>query len=324
MSSANSRPHHVASQIASVLEPFLERKDWTLHYPLYVNTFCLAYHLAALVAVRFGSEAVRDHFIRHDWAHGMPAFTYRSNIEIFVGVHETLKKLEELGHDSKSFQSVAFTGYSLKRIFVRKDRPHEGPMLLITDVRENAQRLLRSWREVPPNLGDIGTIDPDPQMIRDSRDRGLHDFFDDCRKMYLFSAPMEWLLELQTGDKYLVCPIPTEVIDTAYLFRCNLPISASRVKELQRAVRDYYGLIYSDQMEQFVSPDMANHYGRIANSSGQPNPFPEVTKLILDDRIALEQESRKHDKVNDELVMQDRYVKILKTYHERPSSEELL
>ena len=99
---------------ADVLAPLLRNHAaWTLHYPMYVNTFCLAYHLVA--SLRASNPLLQPNVIRNEWWQGRPQFTYRTDIEIFVAVDTTKVEIKHEGHRIDDDQVIEFTRYGCKK-----------------------------------------------------------------------------------------------------------------------------------------------------------------------------------------------------------------
>jgi hypothetical protein len=282
----------VHPRVRAVLEPFVRyRGDWIFHYPVYLNTFCFTYDLAALLSdgpVSVGANPLGGNFRRHDWSRGeggLPEFTYRRDIEIFVAVDRMLKHAENMGHDiDRRRHRVLFTRYDVKRVFVRKRTGTSAGVrkcLLITDLPQNAEELLDEWKIKPPRgqlkkFRHLRLVD-----MRLSSKRELHDLFADDNKLYLFGAPMAYVLKQLAGNvpgaKYIELKAGMKPVDTFFVFRCNSGVDPQRLQKLRDAVDEYYRLIFgAKQPEVFLHPKVAWEYGRIASTMGQPHPFHEV------------------------------------------------
>ena len=276
----------VNAAVRRLLQPFVDyRDDWILHYPVYLNTFCLTYDLAALLS---GSPAPRSAdalFRRHDWWTGLPQFTYRRDIEIFVAVDSMIQKARADGHDIQSRQIVRFTRYDVKKVFVRKrakGAPRPRKWLLVTDVPQSSQELVSAWqRRRPAWLKQFGNFRLTSNDIRLSIDRELHDLFANDGKVYLFSAPMAYVLKQQSQPasraKYIEQNAGMKPIDTYFVFRCNTDVDPAKIRLLRDATAAYYRLLLgATRPQHYLHPQVAREYGRIASTVGQPQPFPEI------------------------------------------------
>ena len=278
----------VNPQVRAVLEPFIRyRDDWIFHYPVYLNAFCFAYDLAALLADGARPtvpDALGGNLLRHDWWRGLPEFTYRRDIEVFVATRGMISQAKTEGHDIGPQHSVRFTRYDVKRVFVRK-RPAlpARKWLLVTDVPQTSEELLEDWKTKRPRwLSKLGTFQLCKDDIRLSFQRELHDLFAEDGKIYVFSAPMAYVLKQQSAPndpaaKYVEIGAGAKPIDTFYVFRCNSGVDPAKLKELRAAVAGYYRLIFgTKQPERFLHPNVASEYARIASTVGQPQPFQEL------------------------------------------------
>jgi hypothetical protein len=281
----------VHRRVRAALKPFIDhRNDWTFHYPVYLNTFCFTYDLASLLSAGAGepgTDALGGNFRRHDWWRGLPEFTYRRDIEIFVAVAGMIGDAKNEGHDIQSQHVVRFTRYDVKRVFVRKRSPSAAKKwLLVTDVPQAAQQLVEAWTlKRPPWLRQFGSIQLTLNDIRLSFRRELHDLFADDGKIYLFSAPMAYVLRQQSArndprDKYIEERAGMKPIDTFFVFRCNSGVNPEIVRQLRTAITHYYHLIFNARQPwHYLHPKLALEYGRIATTVGQPQPFPEIHQL---------------------------------------------
>ncbi|MDB5470161.1 MAG: hypothetical protein JWR84_1721 [Caulobacter sp.] len=279
----------VPSPIRRILAPFLRHaKSWTLHYPVYLNTFCLAHHLAACFAEKgVGADDIRQHFVRNDWWHGRPRFNYKTDIEIFVGVEETIDDLKKSGHQIGGIQMIEFTSYNVAHVFQRLDgngnpRPNSNglPPIIVTDVYTTAKLFRESICDGSLSApGILTSADAESAVIRNSWDREIGDFFAENPKIYLFGAPMTHILlenskNFCSAPKYEKQDIAMKSIKTYYVMRCNSPIRDGMVISLGKAIKEYYDYLYSHT--DAVDPSLPDRYARIALTSGEANPFPEI------------------------------------------------
>jgi hypothetical protein len=302
----------VHARVRSALQPFVRyRDDWIFHYPVYLNTFCFTYDLAALLSDGAASgepDPLGGNFRRHEkWGDGLPKFTYGRDIEIFVAVRPMIEQAQREGHEIRREHCVCFTRYDIRTVFVRRrSAPIPPPKwLLVTDVPETAKELLKTWEARRPRwLTRLGIVRLSTRDIRSSSDRELHDLFSEDGKIYVFSAPMAHFLEEQPA-KYEQQNAGVHPIPTFFVFRCNSGVEPEKVKQLKTAVAKYYRLILGgSRPATFLHPRVGWEYGRIASTVGQPHPFWEVHKPA-DKLLSL--------RGNMKLVT--RYAKILVKHH---------
>jgi len=275
----------VNPQVSAALSPFIrDRHDWILHYPVYLNGFCFAYDLAALLSgctKQTSPDPLGGNFRRHDWWRGLPEFTYRRDIELFVATKTMISQAIAEGHDIGPQHCVLFTRYDVKWVFVRNRKMPAKRWLVVTDVPQTSEELLDAWKSNRPGwLSKLGNVQLSKDDIRKSFQRELHDLFADDGKIYIFSAPMAYMFKQQSAHadaRYKAIRAGAQPIDTYYVFRCNSGVDPARLKELRTAIADYYGLIFgTKQPELYLHPNVASEYGRIASTVGQPQPFSGI------------------------------------------------
>lgn len=300
----------INSAIDDALAPFLDgRIGWTLHFPMYLNTYCLAHHLAERIRDRARIDA---QLILDDWWRGSPRFRYRTDIEIFVGVDDSIAKLEARGH--KDLRTVEFTQYCQGAVFTRRrtDQHADNP-ILVTDIEPTAQKLRAEWQENPPAwLSEYGVTRPDELEICSAWSRSIGSLHESRRKIYVFGAPMTQILTVQSGgdtQPYQTRDAGSDAIPTFYIFRCNAPLPENDVSLLCEAIRQYYAAIFSsDAAVKQSGIKLPQNYARLALSSGQANPFPEIYPASASAPLEM-------DSLADELT--DRYFQILRRHDGR-------
>lgn len=284
MGASSSEVH---PRVRAALAPFLKyRHDWIFHYPVYPNTFCFAYDLAALLSGSRAAQAdphtLGDNFRRHDGLSELPEFTYRHDIEIFVAVEEMIEEAKNKGHDINGSHSVCFTRYDMKWVFLRKSASAQSAAhkwLLITDLPRIARELVKAWKEPPAWIRRAAQCQKIEIDIRSSWERELHDLFANDPKIYLFGAPMAAFLKLQSNKKdpqarYIAGRAGLKPIPTFFVFRCNSGVDPMKVRGLRAAVAAYYRLIFrARRLHSFLHPRVAREYARLASTVGLQHPF---------------------------------------------------
>jgi hypothetical protein len=267
--------------VRDALRPLLDHPErWTLHVPMYLNTFCFAYHLASYLSQRGMTPKELDfQFVNDEWWRGHPTFMYRTDIEIFVAVEEMVQKLASQGH--KILERIPFTKYSQAHVFFRLGPRGAGEPIIVTDVPQTVAIMKKQWGASPPSwvqqwsIKDIAGLD-----VRQAWSRTISDLFDRRPKIYAVSAPMtQILLARSTGSqkKYEATGAQTQPIQTFYVLRCNPGVPPQHVKALADGISDYYRLVLNPKFNNSLIDDkLADAYARLAMTGGQPNPFPEV------------------------------------------------
>jgi len=265
----------------NALEPLLNRSiPWTLHFPMYVNTYCLAHHLASgLKRLGLGAEAIDRHFVSDDWWRGCPTFMYRTDIEIFVAVDLVLKRLGALGHSVP--EKVAFTRYRQEWVFTRDNRASAaGKPILVTDTEPTVDILKSSWGKSPPSwLASYGVGDVKDLEVCTAWSRSIGTFFEERKKIYVFGAPMTQIMYSQSiaSPEYTCQKASISPIKTYFAFRCNAGVRDADLRTLSSALANYFQELFSKPDPVLASGySLPRNYARFAMSSGQPNPFPEV------------------------------------------------
>jgi hypothetical protein len=253
---------------------------------MYVNTYCLAHHLAAgLSDLGKSCEEIDRHFVLEDSWRGLPQFTYRTDIEIFVGVDQTITNLRDRGH--KKLHEVQFTKYCQRKAFIRTCADNEEstrfdikPPLLVTDIVPSAEIVREKWVSSPPLwLSNYDACAQNNLEIIQSTDRSIGSLLQTRKKVYIFGAPMTQIMLAQSGIgcKYEEKDADAPAIPTYYVLRCNAEVPKEDVSALKSSMAQYYNEIYSSATEIKSSGfALPRNYARLALSSGQPNPFPEI------------------------------------------------
>ena len=295
--------------IRDALDPFLsDRIGWTLHFPMYVNTFCLAHHLAIGLAASNKSAAdIDQHFVLDDWWRGSPTFMYRTDIEIFVGVDEAIERLRCRGH--KILEKVKFTNYDQHSVFTRTLNNAGDHPIVVTDIITTAKKLREDWKKKSPAwLPRYGASDPATLEICNSWSRTIGSLIEKRKKIYIFGAPMTQILLAQSGSKgsYIARKASAPAIPTYYVFRCNAGVPDADIRELKTAIERYYAIIFgSDDAVRESGIALPRDYARLAMSSGQPNPFPEIYRATGPNAAP-----------PDEGLLTERYAEMLKRHHQ--------
>jgi hypothetical protein len=251
---------------------------------MYINTFCLAYHLTAAIAgMAVKPEGWGNWILRNDWWQGRPQFNYRTDIEIFVAVEATWQTLISEGHDlDKTTDVLEFTRYDIGNVFLRKMPSNsvvgssKGSSILVTDVRTTAEFYLSSMKKSPA-AWPLPSSDLKNIQIHNAWERNLPDLFATNGKLYVFGAPMTHILS-SNEDKYTPRETGVDAIPTYYVFRCNAPKSASTLRVIRDAIAEYYYFILDlNDPNGFIDDSVADAYARMAMTTGEANPFFDLS-----------------------------------------------
>jgi hypothetical protein len=269
-------------RVDAALKPLVDHPErWTLHVPMYLNTFCFAYHLANSLAKKGSPDRLNLNFVTDEWWREHPTFMYRTDVEIFVAVRSTIKKLAAKGHND--LREVEFTKYAQAYLFSRNGRQTSSTVspFIVTDIPQTVELLKTEWSRTSPQwLQRLNISDVTRMPVRSAWDRHIGDLFDSSPKIYAFSAPMTHLFFAQSSGsspKYALIDETTAPIPTYYVIRCNTGVPLQHVRAIEQAILAYYSVVFDPlQAAQVIDARLAEKYAQMAITSGQPNPFPEV------------------------------------------------
>lgn len=275
------------SDVSKLFEFFVNTDiEWVVHYPVFMNTFCFAHHLAQTAAQNLPNpteEYFRTRFIRHDWSNLLPSFTYTSDVEMFVGLDEAIIEARSQGHMIQDFAVFPFTDYNQSEIFVRRyptQSQNSEKTYLITDVEVTARSMLKRWKEegrLPLEMtAELPNLKPQDIIIRSSSSRCIRDLVGTHQKIYLMSAPMSWYFS-QNKTKYTSIPITSEPVSTNIVIRANSGIAEKQVNHFIKDLKTYYSSIYNGGSNvDLINEDLCKAYARMAKTIGQQHPFPDL------------------------------------------------
>ncbi len=311
------------TDINRILNVYTEDLNWTFHYPVFMNTFCFAFHLSEALKIKKRDKLCRDEFskrfVRHDWTTPLPEFGYDTDIDIFIGIKGVVEEAEKQGHSIDKYQVEPFTRYNPCEVFIQKNVAgssekidENNTLLFITDVETTAMELKEQWEhtEIPNEISDaFPGVTTEHIEIRNSTKRCFSDLVSTRQKIYVFSAPMSWYFR-ENKDKYEQVTVSIEPIETSMIFRVNSGVDKRQVIELASATREYYRYIFDTKNRKKLTDNLCGSYSRIAKTIGQQHPFPELAVP----KQYIEQEFRTNMTKNSSLPL--RYWDILDRHHE--------
>ncbi len=289
---------------------------WVFHYPVYINTFCLAYHLAELLDGRV--ENMRHYLVPHDWSQGIPHFLHTADVEFFIA---TEPMIEEVREQTNCVEGREFTKYRVGSIFVNRARlkrtlDHElsdiqdieslealvrlllsirniKDLIVITDVPQSARLFAEELEKLFAKFSTSGSSVKNITIrIRGYWQRDMTDLFERIiPKIYLFSAPIAAIFEDRRA-RYIPIDIDKSVpnIPTFVAARYAADIEDIEVQKMLDCIETYYKNLFdaaADAVRCNSVPKWAKnlscYYGRHAESSRQMNPFSQFGALLSDD-----------------------------------------
>jgi hypothetical protein len=285
------------------LRPLVGR--WVFHYPVFLNTYCLAHHLGKLI-VAGGNHSCDDvadalHQQRH-WGSAAASaehaiqlsFTEKHEIELFIATRDMLESLTE----SNEIWYVPFTRYKLHSLLLHREKaltaannPKCVPdkwrlkdlteflekgaieqVYVVTDIRPTANLVVEQISaKVHTKFVRFD--------IKDYSSRQEADFYDETPKLYVFSAP---LLELMLQRKQKYFQIDVKDLGPAETFvgaKVRIGTPPKDIETVLGSVSRYYAELYAlaPRANHQSVPDWwegaAEQYSRAARSSMQPDPF---------------------------------------------------
>jgi len=246
--------------------------QWAFHYPIFLNTYCLAFHLGRLLFQKYGDiDSVRKALRRQEhWARAekdrtktpeqllVDAFAEKYKVELFIAGEDQITKMRALsgGH----IEMIPFTSYRLRWVLLHRKKVADhlgvaqrevdvrtyddlvafiqkkkiGKLCIVTDVEPTAKQFVNDFRR---RLGPTHKVN---FTIRDYWTREEADFYDLTPKLYVFSAPLLSILK-QFTSKYCVVDVesfpPFETYVGAYV---RPKTSDSLVNDVATGVSRYF------------------------------------------------------------------------------------
>jgi hypothetical protein len=287
--------------------------DWVFHYPVFLNTYCLAFHLGRLVfEIAKDQDPVLKSLKRQDhWAvtNKSPeqavrdSFTEKHKVELFIAGEEMITKLKIVG---EKITTIPFTSYRLRSVLLHRQKTALQAGIkdertldiktyddLVTFVRSTRIKKFYIITDVPPTakefkadlLSKSGAAQRVDFQIRDYWSREEGDFYDTTPKLYVFSAPLLSILKT-LKSKYCVVDVASFAPFETYVgakIRAGTPDKL--VADVTSSISQYFSAVFAlantvDALQPKTIPawwrGAGRCYSRAADSSRQPDPFPKA------------------------------------------------